>query len=291
MSPLGSVASRFVDLLGTALHYREVGDGPPVLFLHGNPTSSFLWRHVLARADGSHRYLALDLVGMGRSGKPDLEYRLADHIAHVDAFIDALELRDAVLVGHDWGVTIALDRLRRFPDQVRGVAFMEGHLRPPVRWDVFDNGGRELFEQLRTTGVGERLALDDNVLVDTVLPAGLQRRLQPAELASYRRPYPDRASRRPLLQWAREIPIEGQPDDVAQLMAAAARHLHASPVPKLLVHAPPGALVTPEVVDWCTTQLSNLSAVDVGRPAGHFLPEDRPGEVAEALGGWLRSLP
>jgi len=227
---------------------------------------------------------------MGRSGKPDIGYRLVDHIAHVDALVGALGLSEMVIVGHDWGVAIALDRLRRFPDQVKGIAFMEAHLRPLAGWEAFDPDGRELFQQLRTEGVGERMVLQDNFFVDTLLPAALRRELSAQELDVYRRPFPDAASRRPLLRWAREIPIAGQPADVADLMSAAAAHLESSSVPKLLLHASPGAIVNPSTVAWCRQHLSALTVVDVGGPAGHFLPEDRPTEVADAIWGWLASV-
>ncbi len=269
------------------MHYREGGDGPPVLLLHGNPTSGFLWRHLLQRDDSGHRWIAPDLIGMGDSGKPDIDYRLADHIAHMDAFVDTLGLTELTVVAHDWGVAIALDLLRRRPDLVRGLAFMEAHLRPLAGWDGLDEGGRELFGRLRTPGIGEQLALEENFFIETLLPSALAQPLTEAELAVYALPYPDAASRRPLLQWAREIPIAGEPPDVADLFNQNLASLVESEVPKLLVHASPGVLVPRGTVDWCRAHLANLTVVDVGGPAGHFLPEDRPGEVAEAIVEWL----
>jgi haloalkane dehalogenase len=275
-----------VRVLDSSMFFREAGSGPPVLLLHGNPTSSHLWRHVLARADGTgHRWIAPDLIGMGRSGRPPIPYRLTDHIAYLDAFVEALGLTDPILVGHDWGVALSLEHARRHP--VRAVAVMEGHLRPLPGWDAFDDGGRSLFQDLRTPGVGERMVLDENFFVDTLLPAALNR---DTDLGEYRAPYPDPPSRRPLLQWAREIPIAGDPADVAALMSAAIDDLAASAVPKLLLHGDPGVLVTAATVDWCRATLPALTVVDVGGPAGHFLPEDRPYEVAGALTGWVTGL-
>ena len=283
-----------VPVLGSTMAYREVGVGRPVLLLHGNPTSSYLWRHVLRRAalvdGGGCRWVAPDLIGMGASGKPDSAYRLVDHLAHVDAFLDALGLSDVVLVGHDWGATIALDRWRRHPEDVRAVAVMEAHLRPLADWDAFDEGGRELFQRLRTPGLGERMALEQDVFLDVLLPAGL---VAPSEqqLAAYREPYGDPASRRPLLQWAREVPVAGEPADVHRLMSAAAEHLSTATTPVLLVHGHPGVLVDDDTVGWCRRHVRDLTVRDVGGPAGHFLPEDRPDEVAEALVSWVRRLP
>jgi haloalkane dehalogenase len=244
-----------------------------------------------AGEDAGCRWVALDLIGMGGSGKPELDYRLVDHIAYVDAFVEALGLSNLVLVGHDWGVAIAVDRLRRRAGDVRAVAFMEGHLRPLPGWDSFDAGGRQLFQQLRTPRTGEQLVLEENFFLDTLLPAALTRALIPTELGVYQAPYVTPASRRPLLQWAREIPVGGEPADVARLMAAAVSHLQAVTTPTLLVHGEPGVLVTEDTVDWCRRHLANLTVCSVGGPAGHFLPEDRPDEVADALLAWVAGLP
>jgi haloalkane dehalogenase len=223
---------------------------------------------------------------MGQSEKPDVVYRFADHVARLSAFIDALDAQSLILVGHDWGVALALALLRSRPSQVRGIAMMEGHLRPLDGWDDFDDGGRELFQALRTPGVGERMVLDENFFLDTLLPAAAPM-LTDAQLATYRAPYPDPRSRRPLLQWAREIPIGGEPTDTAALMTAGFDNFAASPVPKLIVHGEPGVLLTPSVVASLRRHLATLTVVDVGGPAGHFLPEDRPDQVSAALIDWI----
>jgi len=263
------------------MHYVTHGRGRPVVFLHGNPTSSYLWRNVLPPlAAPGRRLIAVDLIGMGGSGKPDIAYRLAEHVEHVGGFLDALSLDDVTFVAHDWGVAIALECLRRAPGRIRGVAFMEGHVRPIPAWDDFD----ELFRRFRTPGVGERMVLEENFLVETLLPAATS--LTPADLDAYRRPYPDPASRRPLLRWTREIPVAGEPADVADLLEEAWRHLAGSPVRKLLVHGSPGAVLDARAVAWCRRTQPGLAVADVGG-AGHFLPEDRPGELAAVLARWL----
>jgi haloalkane dehalogenase len=280
-----------VPLLGSSIHWVEVGAGPPILFLHGNPTSSFLWRHVLPPvARTGRRCLALDLIGMGRSGKPDLDYRLADHIRFVDAFLDALDLRDLTLVGHDWGAVIALDLLGRRPERVSAVAFLEGHIHPIQRWTDLDAGGREMFGQLRTPGVGERLVLEENFFIEKVLPAGTLRRLTEAEMDAYRAPYPDSFSRRPLLRWPREIPIEESPADVTDLVRANQAVIADPRTPKLLLHATPGAVIGAAEVAWCKENGGRLDVVDIG-PGTHFLPEDRPNEIAAELINWLDRRP
>ena len=282
--------SRMVPVLDSEMHVWDVGSGTPVVFLHGNPTSGYLWRHVLAARAPGHRCLALDLIGMGRSGKPNIGYRLSDHIRYVDVLLESLELRQVVIVAHDWGVAIALDRLRRFPEQVKAIAFMEAHLRPLDGWEAFDSGGRDMFTDLRRPGVGEQMVLEENFFIDTLLPAALVRSLSAEEWAVYREPYPDPVSRRPLLAWPREIPIGGDPPDVAQIMALGAGALADSPIPKLLLHGTPGVIVAPDIIQWCQNNLTSLTVTDVGGPAGHFLPEDRPVQVADAIWIWLSAL-
>ncbi|WP_051570907.1 haloalkane dehalogenase [Cryptosporangium arvum] len=260
------------------LHAVSRGTGPAVLFLHGNPTSSYLWRNVLEPvAAAGFRCVAVDLVGMGRSPRPDLEYRFADHARYVEAF--AGELGPATLVGHDWGAVLAIDLLGRRPDLVNAVAFLEGHLHPVARLDP-------LFEEARSPGRGEQLVLEENVFVETVLPGGVLRTLTDAERDAYRAPYPDPASRRPLLAWAREIPVEGVPGDVTAVVRANQRVLAESPAPKLLLHGEPGAVIGAAEVAWCRAHGRRLSVVSVG-PGTHFLPEDHPDAIATALIDWL----
>ncbi|MFD1719998.1 haloalkane dehalogenase [Amnibacterium endophyticum] len=288
-----AVTARRTPVLGSWMAHREVGHGRPVLLLHGNPTSSYLWRHVLAAAasrDTEHRWIAVDLIGMGDSGKPAIAYRLLDHLAHVDALIEALELDDLVLVGHDWGVAIAMDLLRRRTAAVRGIAVMEGHLRPLPGWDAFDDGGRELFARLRTPGEGERMVLEEDFFLRTLLPAAVQRPLAAEDLDAYRSPYPRPEDRTPLLQWAREIPVADDPADVAALMAAASAHWTSARTPRLLLHGEPCVLTTDRTVEWARSTGSGLTIRSVGGPAGHFLPEDRPAEVSAALLEWVATL-
>jgi haloalkane dehalogenase len=284
------VTSMRVAVKGTWLHYSEVGVGDPVLFLHGNPTSSFLWRNVIGSvAQSGRRCLALDLIGMGRSGKPDIDYRLADHVAFVDAFVDALGLSDLALVGHDWGAVIALNYVRRFPDQVRGAAFLEGHIHPIVSWDDMGEGERQMFQQLRTPGVGERMAIEENFFIETVLPSGMLRTPSRAEMDAYREPYLQKSARRPLWRWPLEIPIEGLPADVTELVTANQAVITDLAIAKLLLHGDPGAVIGAAEVAWCREYGASITIVDVGAGT-HFLPEDRPDEIATALCDWLDDL-
>jgi haloalkane dehalogenase len=276
-----------VDVLGTTMRYVEAGRGAPVVFLHGNPTSSYLWRHVLPRLTGTDRRLiALDLIGMGGSGKPDIGYHLGDHARYLTAALDRLDLDDIAFVAHDWGAALALEHLRRRPDRVRSVCVMECHVRPLAGWHEFDAGGRDLFHRFRTPGTGERLVLEENFLIETLLPAAVRRPLTPAEHNVYRRPYLDPAARRPLLQWTREIPIDGEPAGATDLLHAAWQHLSTAGRPTLLVRARPGAVVDDAAVAWCRRTVPGLEVAEIA-DAGHFVPEDQPERLAAILADWL----
>lgn len=278
-----------VPVLGTTVHYRESGDpdGLPFVFLHGNPTSSHLWRNVLPGvAAPGRRLLAPDLIGMGDSGKPRLAYSFEDHARHLDAWFDALGLDGAVLIGHDWGGALAFDRAARLPGSVRALAFMETIVKP-LYGDEFPPAGRELFTLLRTPGVGERMILEQDAFIEG-LPATLATPLDPADLDVYRRPFPTPENRRPILAWTRMMPLDGEPADVVARIERYDAWLAASPeVPKLLAafEPGPGAMTDAATVAWCE---ANIAGLEVSRhgPAGHHAPEDRPEELAAAISGW-----
>lgn len=276
-----------VDVLDSAMHFEEVGAGTPLVFLHGNPTSSYLWRGVLPRMGAPGRLLAPDLIGMGRSGKPVVEYRFADHARYLDAFFDSLTLDGVVLVGHDWGGALAFDWAARHPDRVRGVAFMETIVRP-MSWEEFPEGARPLFESFRAPGVGEAMVLDENVFIEQALPGTVASGLSEEDLEAYREPYPTRESRLPLLQWPRSMPLDGEPADVVARIEAYDEWLaQSSGVPKLLLafDPGPGTMMGPEIVAWCAANIGGLETEHCGY-AGHHAPEDRPDEIAAAIGAW-----
>ncbi|GIG71308.1 haloalkane dehalogenase [Phytomonospora endophytica] len=277
---------RTVPVLGTTMAHRERGDGAPVVFLHGNPTSSHLWREVLPAVDG-HRLLAPDLIGMGESGKPDLAYTFADHARHLDAWLDALGLGEVVLVGHDWGGALAFDLAARRPGLVKGVAFTETIVKP-MAWEEFPDGGRELFAAIKTPGVGEEMLLDRNLFLD--LDGTVAHPLSTVDAEIYRAPFPTRESRVPILQWARSMPLGGDPADVVARAEAYGEWFATTPeVPKLLIafKPGPGVMMHPEMIAWCE---ANIAALDVDRHdlvAGHHSPEDQPGAIAASINAWL----
>ncbi len=207
--------SRYIEVHGAKLHYIDEGEGDPILFLHGNPTSSYLWRNVIPYLTPHGRCLALDLVGMGKSDKPDIDYRFFDHVRYVEGFIAALGLRNATLVVHDWGSALGFHYASRHEANVKAIAFMEAILMPLPSWEMLPEEARAAFQAFRTPEVGRDLIVKQNMFVEQVLPGGILRALSEAELNRYREPFTDPASRKPVWRWPNEIPIAGKPADVA----------------------------------------------------------------------------
>ncbi|MFB9832429.1 haloalkane dehalogenase [Actinoallomurus acaciae] len=273
-------------VLDSTIFYREVGDGTPIVFLHGNPTSSHLWRAVIPAVPG--RRLAPDLIGMGESGKPAIDYSFADHARYLDAWFDALDLDDVILVGHDWGGALAFDWAARHPERVRGIAVNETIVKP-MTWEEFPEAGRALFAAIKSDE-GEAMILDDNAFLDA-FPGSVATPVGEDLIAAYRAPYPTRESRRPILRWARSMPLGGEPADVVARVEAYDAWLATSPdVPKLLItFAPgPGAMMTPEMIDWCARHIAGLEIERYDAVAGHHTPEDRPDLIVAAVVSWLR---
>jgi len=280
--------SKFVEVEGSKMHYVEEGAGDPVLFLHGDPTSSYLWRNVIPHVSPMARCIAPDLIGMGKSDKPDLEYRFVDHSRYVDGFIEALGLRNITFVIHDWGSALGFHYARRHEENVKGLAFMEAIVRPTT-WAEFPEQFRQMFQALRTPGVSEKMILEQNFMVEGLLPGAVLRKLTDEEMDRYREPYPDPASRKPIWRWPNEVPIDGEPADVTEIVQAYSDWFGKSDLPKLLLYAQPGAAVTQSVVEWCRQNMRNLKGVDIGA-GSHFVQEDQPHAIGEAIAEWYRGL-
>ncbi len=276
-----------VEVLGSRMHYIEAGpkDGETVLFLHGNPTSSYLWRNIIPHVAKTSRCIAPDLVGFGKSDKPDLAYRFEDHVRYIDAFVEKMGLKKLTLVIHDWGSAIGLNWARRNAARVQGIAMME-FISPVKSWNDWPEPIRPLFQGFRTPGAGEELVMDQNVFIEKVLPGAVARGLTEAEMAHYRAPFAQRASRKPMLSFPRDLPIEGQPPDVVAAAQAYMDWLGSSPVPKLLFWGTPGILVTPADAARYAKAMPNIETVDIG--AGlHYLQEDAPDLIGQGIAGWL----
>jgi haloalkane dehalogenase len=269
-----------VAVLDTEMSYVDVGEGAPIVFLHGNPTSSYLWRNIIPHVSDLGRCLAPDLVGMGRSGKsPTYSYRFVDHARYLDAWFDALSLSNAILVIHDWGSALGFHRAHRHPDQVAGIAYMEAVVRP-FGWSDFGEAAG-VFRALRSSE-GEHLVLDQNFFVETVLPGSIIRSLSEEEMAAYRAPFAQREARLPTLVWPRQASVDGEPEDVTSIVRAYSEWLAHSEMPKLFVAGDPGAVVSARSANqqFCRTLRNQKEVTVKGR---HFLQEDSPAEIGAAL--------
>jgi haloalkane dehalogenase len=274
-------------VLDSSIHYQETGSGTPVVLLHGNPGSSHLWRNVIPEL-GRGRLLAPDLIGMGRSGKPDLSYSFTDHVRYLDAWFDALGLDRVILVGHDWGGALAFDWAARHPERVLGIAFLESIVKP-MAWEDLSPPARQRWETIRAPGAGEDMVLEQNLFLRTAFGGGgVLTPVSDEDMQAYLEPFPNPESRRPILAWARQLPLGGEPAElVARIEAYDAWLATSTSVPKLLLtfEGAPSLLIGKEMAKWCATHIASLETVPCGE-AGHHAPEDRPKEIAAAVSAW-----
>ena len=279
---------QFMTINGKRMAYVEMGSGDPIVFQHGNPTSSYLWRNIMPALADRGRCIAVDLIGMGDSDKlvdsgPD-RYRYVEHRDYLFEAWEQLDIADRVtFVLHDWGAALGFDWASQNAGQVLGIAYMEGIVRP-VAWDEWPDAARGIFEGFRSPA-GEAMILDKNLFVERVLPGSILRSLSDAEMDAYRRPFLEPGeSRRPTLSWPREIPIAGEPRNVTEIVQRYATWLSATDVSKLFINAEPGAILTGAQREFCR-QFPNQREVTV--PGLHFIQEDSPTEIAEALQSWM----
>jgi haloalkane dehalogenase len=284
-------AKQSIAVLDSHMAYIETGQGAPIVFLHGNPTSSWLWRNILPFAAPFGRCIAPDLIGMGDSGRLEpsgpRRYRLVEQRAYLDAFFDALDICNGVtLVLHDWGSVLGFDWANRHRQAIRGIAYMEAVVRPVTRADLGDDTVA-MFEALRSSE-GERLILDENMYVQQALPSTVLRTLSEVEMDAYRAPYLEPGEgRRAMLSWCREVPFDQTPRDVWDIEAAYAAWLPSSSIPKLFVNADPGAFLVGDKRAFCRTWRNQEEVTVAGL---HFIQEDSPAEIGEALASWLGRL-
>lgn len=287
-------AKSFVEVLGRRMAYVEVGEGRPIILLHGNPTSSFLWRGVIPHLSGLGRCLAPDLIGMGDSDKleasgPD-RYTFAEHRQYVDGLLDAVGVTaagDAVLVVHDWGSALGFDWARRHPEAVAGIAYMEAFVMP-VTWDDWPDNARNIFQVFRSPA-GEEVVLEKNLFVEGVLPAAVLQPLPEEVMAEYRRPFATPGeSRRPTLTWPRQIPIDGEPADVVEVVETYGKWLAGNEaLPKLFINAEPGAILTGRPREFCRSWPNQREVTVAG---AHFIQEDSSDQIGAAIAGWISTL-
>jgi haloalkane dehalogenase len=283
-------SKRYAQVLGRRMAYVEQGVGAPIVFLHGNPTSSYLWRSLLPELSSLGRCIAPDLIGMGDSEKLPADdaarYTFVRHREFLDALLDALGVTEEVtLVVHDWGSALGFDWARRHPDRVRGIAYMEAIVRPYSDWDAWPDAARSMFQALRSPA-GEQLILERNMFVERILPGSVLRTLGEDELDEYRRPFAAPGEDRlPTLVWPRQIPIGGEPPEVVEVCAAYADWLaHTPGLPKLFVNAEPGAILTGAQREFCRTWPDQTEITVSGV---HFVQEDSGKQIGSAIAGWL----
>ncbi len=291
ISPAQRYEKKRIEVNGKSMAYAEAGEGDPIIFLHGNPTSSYLWRNVMPHVEGLGRLIAPDLIGMGDSDKledsgPD-RYRFVEHRAFLDRLLEALGVtHNVTFVVHDWGSALGFDWADRHRDRVKGIAYMEA-LVLPLAWEDWADRVRPLFKGFRSPQ-GERMILEQNIFVEQVLPGAVLRDLSDEEMAVYRRPYRQPGEgRRPTLTWPRQIPIEGDPADVVEIVESYGEWLSHSALPKLFINADPGAILTGRQREFCRSWPNQREITVTG---SHFIQEDSPEEIGRAIAEWYQEL-
>ena len=282
---------RFLDIDGKKIAYVEMGEGSPIVFQHGNPTSSYLWRNIMPHLADQGRCIAIDLIGMGDSDKlddsgPD-RYTFAEHSKYFNEALAALGvLEDVTLVIHDWGSALGFDWANRHRDRVKGIAYMEGIVKP-MTWDDWPDAATEIFQGFRSDA-GEEMILEKNTFVERVLPGSVLREMSEEEMTVYRKPFLEEGeSRRPTLTWPRQIPLDGSPADVVEIVQSYADWLLQSEIPKLFINADPGAILIGAQREFCR---SWPNQIEVTIPGNHFLQEDSPHEIGEAIAEWRAKI-
>ena len=284
-------AKKTIEVRGKQMAYVEMGEGDPIVFQHGNPTSSYLWRNIMPHLADQGRCIAIDLIGMGDSEKLDQSgadsYRYVEHREYLFDAFDRLGIRDRVtFVIHDWGSALGFDWSAQHPDAVLGIVYMEAIVRP-MTWAQWPDAARGVFQGFRSPA-GDDMVLEKNVFVENVLPGSILRTLSDAEMAEYRRPFANTGEdRRPTLTWPRQIPIDGEPADVHEIVSHYANWMSENELPKLFINADPGAILIGEQREFCRSW-KNQQEVTV--PGNHFIQEDSPDEIGSAIAGWRRGI-
>ena len=282
---------RFIDVEGKKIAYVEMGEGSPIVFQHGNPTSSYLWRNIMPHLADQGRCIAIDLIGMGDSDKlddtgPD-RYTFVEHRKYFDAALAALGVaEDVTLVIHDWGSALGFDWANRYPDRVKGIAYMEGIVKP-MTWDEWPDAATAIFQGFRSEA-GEEMILEKNTFVERVLPGSVLREISEEEMAVYRKPFIEKGeSRRPTLTWPRQIPLDGSPADVVEIVQSYADWMSQTEIPKLFINADPGAILVGAQREFCRSWPNQIEVTIKGN---HFLQEDSPHEIGEAIAEWYAKI-
>ena len=281
---------KYIDVLGKQIAYVEMGDGDPIIFQHGNPTSSYLWRNILPQLQGLGRCIAMDLIGMGDSEKLEDEgnmtYSYNTHKKYFDGFLDAIGVEsNATLVIHDWGSALGFDWANNYPEKVKAICYMEGIVQS-MEWEDWNEDAKGIFQGFRSPA-GEEMILEKNLFIEAVLPGSILRKLSDAEMNEYRRPFNDKKSRRPTLDWPRQIPLENDPPEICKIVDSYSQWMAENNIPKLFINAEPGAILIGKQREFCRTWKNQKEVTVKG---SHFIQEDSPNEIGNAIFDWLKGI-
>lgn len=283
------LTSQNIEVNGANLHYIEEGKGDPIVFLHGIPTWSYIWRNIIPSMAKIGRCIAPDLIGMGKSAKPDIQYTIFEHIDYIEAFISALNLKNITFVLHGWGSLIGFEYARRHPDNVKGIAFLESHLRPVIEKDMIALPVTERAMVLENDEASKDVILNSNYYVNKVMPAHVIRKLTDEEMSAYQEPFNLPGSTQPIWQYLQDLPMSDEKTPVTELIATYSQFLEKSDIPKLLLYAMPGFNTSIETVMWAKENLPNLAVIEI-EDALHYAQESHPQQLASALIDWYKTL-
>ena len=281
---------KYIDVLGKQIAYVEMGEGDPIIFQHGNPTSSYLWRNILPQLKSLGRCIAMDLIGMGDSekleDKGNMTYSYDTHKKYFDGFLDAIGVEsNATLVIHDWGSALGFDWANDYPQKVKAICYMEGIVQS-MEWEDWNEDAKGIFQGFRSPA-GEEMIFEKNLFIEAVLPGSILRKLSDAEMNEYRRPFNDKKSRRPTLDWPRQIPLENNPPEICRIVDSYSQWMAENNIPKLFINAEPGAILIGKQREFCRTWKNQKEVTVKG---SHFIQEDSPNEIANAIFDWLKGI-
>ena len=281
---------KYIDVLGKQIAYVEMGEGDPIIFQHGNPTSSYLWRNILPQLKSLGRCIAMDLIGMGDSEKLDdkgnMTYSYDTHKKYFDGFLDAIGVESNVtLVVHDWGSALGFDWANDYPQKVKAICYMEGIVQS-MEWEDWNEDAKGIFKGFRSPA-GEEMILEKNLFIEAVLPGSILRKLSDAEMNEYRRPFNDKKSRRPTLDWPRQIPLENNPPEICRIVDSYSQWMAENNIPKLFINAEPGAILIGKQREFCRTWKNQKEVTVKG---SHFIQEDSPNQIGNAIFDWLKGI-
>lgn len=283
------VPSNFINVKGSRMHYLKDGVGDPIVFIHGMPTSSYLWRNIIPILSDQALCIAPDLIGMGKSDKPDIEYRIFDHIDYINTFLATLNLKHITLVMHGWGSVIGFDYASRHPENIKALAFYEAHIRPTTDWNMLSLPVQQFASLLARPGASYRAVVKQNYLLNKLLPSGVVRPLQAKEIDAYKAPFLTPESRKPLWQYVQDLPLGKGPEDVVALIDRYSKWLQKTQIPKLMLYAIPGFVTTMDTVQWARDQMQNIQLVGLDN-ALHLAQESMPDAFGQILRAWYMDL-